>query len=91
MSLSPQKTRLLTMAHVEFVKKNARSLPEPEKWSREKRPKGAEQESQHQLVPSRSLTASFPLKSYRNPIGKAIVFQPTFFRGELLNFGGVWE
>ena len=32
---------------------------------------------------------SSPLKSYRNPIGKANVFQPPFFRGELLNIGGV--
>ena len=31
---------------------------------------------------------SSPLKSYRNPIGKANVFQPSIFRGELLNFGG---
>ena len=33
---------------------------------------------------------SSPLKSYRAPIGKAIVFQPPFFRGEPLNFGGVY-
>ena len=40
-------------------------------------------------IPSRSLTAR-PLKSYRNPIGKNVVFQPPFFRGELLNFRGVF-
>ena len=40
-------------------------------------------------VPSRSLTASFPLKRYRNPIGKANVFQPPCFRDELLDFGCV--
>ena len=34
---------------------------------------------------------SSPLKSYRNPIGSRIVFQPPFFRGELLNFRGVNE
>ena len=33
---------------------------------------------------------SSPLKSYLNPIGKK-VFQPSFFRGELLNFGGVFQ
>ena len=43
------------------------------------------------FVPSRSLTVSFPLKSYRNPIGKENVFQPPFLRGELLNFGGVFD
>ena len=31
----------------------------------------------------------WPLKSYRNPIGKDRFFQPPYFRGELLNFGGV--
>ena len=30
-----------------------------------------------------------PLKIYLAPIGKANVFQPSFFRGELLNFGRV--
>ena len=34
---------------------------------------------------------SSPLKSYRIPIGKVniVLKQPPFFRGELLNFGGV--
>ena len=32
---------------------------------------------------------SSPLKSDRDPIGKANVFQAPFFRGELLNFRGV--
>ena len=32
---------------------------------------------------------SSPLKSYRNPIGKDRLPFPPFFRGELLNFGGV--
>jgi len=31
---------------------------------------------------------SLPLKSYRAPNRKRIVFQPPFFRGELLNFWG---
>ena len=40
--------------------------------------------------PSRSLTASFPLKSFRNPIGKDRL--PTInFSGSMLNFGGVWH
>ena len=36
---------------------------------------------------------SLPLKSYRAPKGKAwrLVFQPSFFRGEALNFGGVFR
>ena len=32
-----------------------------------------------------------PLKSYQNPIGSRIVFQASIFRGELLNFGGVFQ
>ncbi len=36
-------------------------------------------------LPSRSLT--YPLKSYLP--NRKVVFQPPFFRGELLNFGGV--
>ena len=41
-------------------------------------------------LPSRSLTASLPLKSYEGtPIGSRIVFQPPFFRGYSLNFGRV--
>ena len=32
---------------------------------------------------------SSPLKRYRNPIGKACLALPPFFRVELLNFGGV--
>ena len=43
------------------------------------------------MVPSQSLTASLPLKSYRAPIGKANVFQAPFFGGRLLfNFRGVF-
>ena len=34
---------------------------------------------------------SSPLKSYRDPIGSRIVFQPPFFRGEVLNFGRVLQ
>ncbi len=40
------------------------------------------------ILSSRSLTFS-PLKSYRIPIGKDRLPFPTFFRGKLLNFGGV--
>ena len=36
-------------------------------------------------LPSRSLT--YPLKSYLP--NRKVVFQPPFFRGELLNFGGI--
>ena len=43
------------MAHVEFVE--LRREPLSLKVVTRKHPKGAEQESQHQLVPSRSLTA----------------------------------
>ena len=43
------------------------------------------------MVPSQSLTASLPMKSYRAPIGKANVFQAPFFGGRLLfNFRGVF-
>jgi len=31
------------------------------------------------------------VKSYQKPIGKANVFQPPFFRGQLFNFGGVFQ
>ena len=34
-------------------------------------------------------SASLPLKMVRAPKGSRIVFQPSFFRGELLNFGDV--
>ena len=42
-----------------------------------------------ECLPSRSLTVSLPLKSYRTPIGKACLPFPPFFRGKLLNFRGI--
>ena len=47
----------------------------------------------HQAIMFMSTLPKFnssPLKSYRNPIGKANVFQPSIFRGELLNLGGLY-
>ena len=42
-----------------------------------------------EMIPSRSWTAIAPEKLPFHPIGTKVVFQPPFFRGELLNFGGV--
>ena len=41
------------------------------------------------MLPPRSLTASLPLKSYQNPIGKACLPTTMAFRGELLVLGRV--
>ena len=85
MSLSPKKTRLLTMAHVEFVKKNARSLPEPEKWPREKRPKGAEQESQHQLP---KFNSEFSPEKLPKPNRKGDRLPTNIFQGRTVKLRG---
>ena len=44
-----------------------------------------------QMMDSPAKFNSSPLNIYGNPKGKANVFQPSFFRGELLNFWGVFQ